>query len=373
VIEDQRIETFCVKMNEMNLEYLVAYFEGSHSFLEQNLVFLLSDFKSMGESLIMLHVSGASTLIATPSWDAKRAKENSKSKDVIATDDLIGTFNGVLESRKIDLKKVGFIGFNSMKQSAFSKFSNIFNDAFNFYDEDFLKLTSCKSEQEIERAKKATWIAERGYEKMLEAAKPGIYEYQLAGELDSFMKSLGADDNFLLLSASQHNQAVRPPGRRRLEKGDIILGEISPSYEGQFIQICRSVVLGDVNKDDLFEKYQLLIAAFDRGVSAAKAGEKMSNVIRAINEPLETAGYGDYCRPPYMRVRGHGLGLSTILPGDVSVDNDITLKEGMLFIIHPNQYLPETGYLLCGETVIITSAGAIPLTNRRPSLDIIDI
>ena len=30
----------------------------------------------------------------------------------------------------------------------------------------------------------------------------------------------------------------------------------------------------------------------------------------------------------------------------------------MLFMIHPNQYLPETGYLLCGAPVVLTADGA---------------
>ena len=30
------------------------------------------------------------------------------------------------------------------------------------------------------------------------------------------------------------------------------------------------------------------------------------------------------------------------------------LEPDMVFMIHPNQYLPETGYLLCGEPVVLT-------------------
>ena len=41
-------------------------------------------------------------------------------------------------------------------------------------------------------------------------------------------------------------------------------------------------------------------------------------------------------------------------PGDVALDNDTVLEPGMVFMIHPNQYLPETGYLLCGEPVLLT-------------------
>jgi hypothetical protein len=44
------------------------------------------------------------------------------------------------------------------------------------------------------------------------------------------------------------------------------------------------------------------------------------------------------------------------------------LEPDMIFMIHPNQYLPETGYLLCGEPVVMTDRGAQPLTEKRSSL-----
>ena len=34
----------------------------------------------------------------------------------------------------------------------------------------------------------------------------------------------------------------------------------------------------------------------------------------------------------------------------------------MTFIIHPNQYLPETGYMTLGDTVVMTQSQAEPLT-----------
>ena len=40
----------------------------------------------------------------------------------------------------------------------------------------------------------------------------------------------------------------------------------------------------------------------------------------------------------------------------------------MVFMIHPNQYLPETGYLLCGEPVLMTPHGAEPLTAQKAAL-----
>ena len=94
----------------------------------------------------------------------------------------------------------------------------------------------------------------------------------------------------------------------------------------------------------------------------------MACVCRAINTVLEAEGYGEYCHPPHIRRRGHGLGFGSIRPGDVSLDNDTVLTEGMVFMIHPNQHLPETGYLLCGEPVLVTARGAEPLTQQRSAL-----
>ena len=40
----------------------------------------------------------------------------------------------------------------------------------------------------------------------------------------------------------------------------------------------------------------------------------------------------------------------------------------MLFMIYPNQYLPETGYLLCGEPVVMTAHGVEVLTRQQAAL-----
>ena len=81
----------------------------------------------------------------------------------------------------------------------------------------------------------------------------------------------------------------------------------------------------------------------------------MADVCRAINATLEAEGYGEFCYPPHIRRRGHGLGFGSVRPGDVSLDNATMLEPDMLFMLHPNQYLPETGYLMCGEPVVVTA------------------
>ncbi len=224
-----------------------------------------------------------------------------------------------------------------------------------------------KTDAEIAHAREATRIAELGYRHLLDIARPGMSEDALAVELKWQMKTLGADDNFLLLCAGPHNRAVQPSTGRKLQNGDIILAEITPSVHGQLAQICRTVVVGDASAE-LADKYALVVHAMDQGIAAAKPGVPMAEVCRAINTVLEAKGYAEFCHPPHIRRRGHGLGFASMRPGDVALDNDTPLEPGMVFMIHPNQYLPETGYLLCGEPVLLTRAGAEPLTAQKAAL-----
>jgi Xaa-Pro aminopeptidase len=160
---------------------------------------------------------------------------------------------------------------------------------------------------------------------------------------------------------------LAPSNGRIMQAGDTLVAEITPSYRGQLAQICRTVTLGPASAD-LKAKYELLVRAMNAGIGAAVPGAPMSAICRAVNAVLEAEGYGEYCHPPHIRRRGHGLGFGSIRPGDVSLDNETVLKEGMVFMIHPNQHLPETGYLLCGEPVVLTANGAEPLTQRQSAL-----
>ena len=234
------------------------------------------------------------------------------------------------------------------------------------------ELAKIRSAEELAAAEHANVIAENGYRRLLEFARPGMREFELAAELYCFMKEQGAEDNFLLMSASQHNLAVRAAGERVLEEGDIILAEITPCYRGQFVQICRTAVIGEP-RAVVREKFALLQAAMRAGQAAGRAGARVSDVTRAINATFEQAGYGSYCRPPYMRVRGHGLGITSDRPGDIVETNERVLEDGMVFVMHPNQYIPESGYLMCGETVVITEQGARSLSARNAELDFIAI
>ena len=120
------------------------------------------------------------------------------------------------------------------------------------------------------------------------------------------------------------------------------------------------------------EKYALLQQSFQNGMQAAVPGARVGDVVAAINANLIDAGYAEFCVPPHMRARGHGLGFGSIAPGDLSANSAAMIERDMVFVIHPNQYMPETGYMMCGDPVVITEAGARNLAAQPASFDQIE-
>jgi Xaa-Pro aminopeptidase len=369
---DTRLAATARYLEAEKLDGLVAVNFGQNSFLESHAVFVLAGVRPIGESAVLVDRAGGSTLIVTPAWDAERAAALSRTDKTIGTDDLPKALAATIATRRIDPRKVVTVGMSTLGQELARQIEAALGGAARANDGYARELARIRSPEELAASRKATEIAEQGYAHFLKCARPGMREFELAAELYCQMKRLGAEDNFLLLSASQHNLAVTAAGRRVLDVGDIILSEITPCYQGQFAQICRTTVIGEPARL-LREKYAVLQEAMRRGQAAAVPGASVREVTNQMDDCFRAAGYGDYCRPPYMRVRGHGLGITSDSPGDLTVDSEARLEAGMVFVMHPNQYIPETGYLMCGEPVVVTPDGAKALSARPAELDSIAV
>jgi Xaa-Pro aminopeptidase len=367
---DARIDAVLRRMARNGVDLLIACSNGLQMPDRPDPVVHLSGYRSLGESFVLLRRDGVSKLIVSPAADAERAETWKEPHSCVATDDLAGTLTREFARCKTTAERVAIVGLDALPHILAERLLAIHEGANLSFDAAFYDANGRKTSAEIARARRAAEIAEQGLERLLELARPGMRECDLAVELNLHMKSLGADDNFLMLCASPHNPAVMPSSNRKIERGDILIAELTPSYEGQFVQICRTVSVG-APRAELQEKYDLVLHAMCAGIESIRPGIPMSQVCAAIDGVLQEAGYAEYCRPPHMRRRGHGLGCGSVSPGDVAADNNTILEEDMIFVVHPNQYLPETGYLMCGEPARVTATGAETLSKKTAALGII--
>jgi Xaa-Pro aminopeptidase len=284
-------------------------------------------------------------LYLSPTWDIARAQEESW----VAA---VRPFKEIWARLAKLWGKTGIIGREAISASLYDETVKSVGAPLVNAKEIIDTVARCKSPFELERLRRAAAIADAGVDALHADARPGLREYELAAIVEYKMRSLGAEDNFGMVVANQHNQALHPPTDRVVQSGDIIIGEITPCVGGLFVQICRTMVLGEP-PPVVREKYAILHKAMGLGMEAAQTGAPASAIAQAINDTFIEYGYEQYCRPPFMRVRGHGLGCGSFAPGSLEDENKTKLERGMTFIIHPNQYLPETGYLTLGDTVVM--------------------
>jgi Xaa-Pro dipeptidase len=353
-------------MAQRGLDGLVIYSNGTCIILRPSYLHYFSSFKAMGpRNAALISKSGQVTLFVEPAWDAVRAKQKSWIGDVRGTTRFIEDLTDRMSQMGIT-GSVGLVAAEEMTGDVFSAIGGIARIV--PADHIIEEIAREKSDADIRIARKAARLADIGFEALLKHARPGIREYELSAEIEYAMRSAGADDVFLLLSSGTHNHEMHDPRDRRLREGDTIIAEITPACKGQFVQVCRTLVLGEASPL-IREKYDLLVRAQENALQKVRAGVPASGISLAINKVISEAGYAKYCHPPYMRARGHGFGPGSIAPGGVIEDDTQTLFEkDQVVVVHPNQYLPETGYLACGEMVLVAERGFERLSSAKAKL-----
>jgi Xaa-Pro dipeptidase len=345
------------------LEHAVFVSSGRHLFTDMDPVIWLTGFKPMRGAAAVIDVSGRVLLFVEGEWEALRAGRVGTSAEIIGVDSPFERAGAELAGRGADT--VGSAGLRKLNTLEFRAVSGAYR--LQAVDDELDARARLKDEREMADYREATRIAELGFDSLREQLHVGMTDVEAEATIERRLRELGADDSFVFLSASTRNKAVQRPWGRVLMPGDILLTELSPSVGGVFAQICRTVVFGAPSKA-LVGDHGLLRAALEQGVHACSAGNTVSDVVAAIDARLIAEGYAAYCKPPFMRVRGHGMGFGSVAPGDFLSKNTLELQAGDTFVLHPNQALPGAGYLMCGEPVIvgegegeIVSAGIAPL------------
>lgn len=211
---------------------------------------------------------------------------------------------------------------------------------------------------EIEAIRRAAKIADDAYATFREAVKIGRPQYELVGDVEAHLRRKGCPDNFMIIgSGGKDVLGMTPPSDRRIAAGDLVTTELTPCVEGYYVQICRTVVVGRATEAQR-RAFGVFREALDAGVAAVRPGATAADVARAENDVFRKYGLGDYVTSKWTRVRGHGLGLFCDSKPHILEDVVTPLVPGMALIVHPNTYHPEVGYLVLGDSVVVTERGA---------------
>src|SRR5262249_25768796 len=155
-----------------------------------NPVMVLSGFKSIGTTAVLLHADGEMEIIVTPHWDRDRAADAAPKARVIGATDVVEPALAQIRKNAPDNAAIGLSGLRALPYEIASWLTAALPCA-RSADKLVFDAARTKTALEIMNARAAARIAERGFERLLEIARPGMSEDELAVELKWYMKSLG--------------------------------------------------------------------------------------------------------------------------------------------------------------------------------------
>lgn len=346
-------------------EALLVYSPGTLDMLQPGHLFYVTWVRPAGASAAIVTCDGRARFLVQPPWDAARAASRTWIEDVRPTDNLACDLSAAVRELCPSGRLLG-AGLASMPHDLYSALEVCVSPGPG--NELVEHIAREKSPSERDAVRELARIADLGFQAMLKYGQPGIREFELQAYIEEAMLAEGAEDNFILASGGPHSHEMHEPTDRRFAAGDLILGEISAGKDGQIVQLCRTIVLGEPTAQ-LRSKYSLLMEALEAALAEVRPGVPAGNMPQAMNRIIADAGYGKFCYPPYMRARGHGFGCGSIAPGG-AIDEHTThcFQPDQVVVIHPNQYFEDTGYLACGETVLVDGSSFERLANTETRL-----
>jgi Xaa-Pro aminopeptidase len=235
--------------------------------------------------------------------------------------------------------------------------------------EELDRLRGLKTGEEITAIKEAIAIAEAAWKKVLEMARPGMREDEVALELEYCMRAGGSEGvAFDPLVASGPRSALphAKPIARALATGDFLLFDFGTRSGGYCCDESCTVILGRATEEQR-RIYGIVKDAHDRAIEQIKPGIKLAAIDAAARDYITAAGQGDN----FGHGTGHGIGLAVHEWPIVGRDSPDRAEEGMTFTIEPGIYIPGWGGVRIEDMVRVTADGCEVLTTLSKDLMII--
>ena len=203
-------------------------------------------------------------------------------------------------------------------------------------------MISIKSAKQIQKMRESCKLTRELFLILEEKIRPGVTTMELDTIAYNFYKKHGATPNFLnyngfpgTICASVNDEVVHgiPSRHRVLAEGDIISIDMGCILDGWHSDAARTFAVGRIS-DEAQRLIDVTRESFFKGIDVIKHGVKMGDVSWAIQNFLESNGYG-----VVRDLVGHGVGRSLHeepeVPNFGKAGRGIRLAAGMTLAIEP--------------------------------------
>jgi Xaa-Pro aminopeptidase len=226
---------------------------------------------------------------------------------------------------------------------------------FRDFSQALWKLRFIKDPAEIDAIHQAVNVAEIGVRTALEIVSPGKPEDEASLEIEAAMRGAGGQQRGIraaVLSGTHARFPIAQPGPDRIKNEDFVVLDITVSHSGYFAEVARTIHLGKPSSKQR--------ALHDSILHALKTAEKVMKPEVSIEEVatqiLKKVGRGLFPNV-FVQPLGSSIGLDLHEPPYISPKSQFSLREGMVFTLHPTVYLPEVGSAKVADVVLVNQDG----------------
>ena len=226
-----------------------------------------------------------------------------------------------------------------------------------------------KDDEERQLMRAASAANDAGMARFRELAHEGVTEAEVAAQLESIYRELGASGHSFAPIVSFGANAADPhhePDSTPLKRGDVVLFDVGCRMDEYCADMTRTFFFGEPDEEQR-RVYETVRQANEAGKAAVRPGARFCDIDAAARKVIEDAGYGPY----FTHRLGHQIGLDVHEPGDVSSANEAQVQPGMCFSIEPGIYLPGRFGVRIEDLVIVTEDGCEVLNSYPRELEIL--
>ena len=227
-----------------------------------------------------------------------------------------------------------------------------------------------KDADEIARLRKAIDISVLGHIAAMQAARPGMWEYEIEAALEAGFRRNGADRvGYPSIVGSGPNTTTLhyDVNRRQTKDGDLVVVDAGAEWGQYTADVTRTFPVNGKFTPRQKAIYDLVLATQQVAFEATRPGTSVAQLNRVARDYMRAHSgtlCGDQtCDAYFIHGLSHWLGMDVHDVGDYATP----LQPGMVLTIEPGIYLPQEALgVRIEDDVLVTATGAEWLSAKAP-------
>ncbi len=221
-----------------------------------------------------------------------------------------------------------------------------------------MNVRAVKSPDEISRLRDCARLCEVGQEAVRDLVQEaGMSEIEIYSQakarMERHVKGRFALQNALHAGLNSQSPFPGMPTDYIVQRGDLIISDMVPYYNGYWGDSCSSYVVGgeDAITDKHRAMHKIALEAFEIGFEASKPGVTAGEIDALVRGHIANHAY------QYAHHTGHGVGVSNQDEPRIIINGPTTLEAGMVVVIEPPVYHEGFGGLRLERMYLIKEDG----------------